>query len=217
MKTDAELKHDVSAELEWDLEIDHAHIGITANDGAVTLMGYVPTFRQKLAAIEATERVEGVHAIVDNLEVRIDGIYSTSDDDLAERIAHVLRWNVSIPSKNIHAEIKNGIVTLSGTVEYFYQKSNILKNIEHVRGVKNVIDLITIQSGPVKIDIKERIKAALLRHADVEASNVTVDVQGHTLFLEGQAESLAERNRIESVAWCTPGITTVVDHIRISA
>lgn len=216
MKSDAELKRDVSAELEWDLEIDHAHIGITANDGAVTLMGYVPTFRQKLAAIEAAERVEGVHAIVDKLEVRIDGIYSTSDEDLAERISHVLRWNVSISSKDIHAEVKNGIVTLSGAVEYFYQKSNIMKNIEHVRGVKNVIDLITIKTHPLKSDVQQKIKSALLRHADVESTNVTVNVRGNTLFLEGRAESIAEKMRIENVAWCTPGVTNVVDNLRIT-
>jgi len=217
MKSDAQIKADVIAELKWDAEIDETKIGVAVSNGAVTLTGHSPTFRQKMEAAMAAKRVAGVLAIVNNVEVLLDREFRTTDEGLAERIANVLKWNVSVPGKEIKATVKNGIVTLTGQVDWQYQRSNILRNIEHVGGVVNVLDHMTLKPAASMVDVQKKIKDALLRHADVEASNVTVLVANGTVTLTGTVESMEEMDRVEDAAWTAPGVTKVIDNLRVAA
>jgi len=217
MKSDAQIKADVIAELKWDAEIDETKIGVAVSNGAVTLTGHSPTFRQKMEAAMAAKRVAGVLAIVNNVEVLLDREFRTTDEGLAERIANVLKWNVSVPGKEIKATVKNGIVTLTGQVDWQYQRSNILRNIEHVGGVVNVLDHMTLKPAASMVDVQKKIKDALMRHADVEASNVTVLVANGTVTLTGTVESMEEMDRVEDAAWTAPGVTKVIDNLRVAA
>lgn len=216
MKTDAQIKADVVAELKWDAEIDETKIGVAITNGAVTLSGHIPTFRQKMEAATAAKRVAGVLAIVNNIDVMLDREFSTTDEGLAERIANVLKWNVSIPGKEIKAIVKNGIVSLSGQVDWQYQRSNILRNIEHVGGVVNVVDHITLKPAASATDVQKKIKDALIRHADVEASKITISVSNGIVTLSGTVESMEEMDRVEDAAWTAPGVSKVVDNLRVS-
>ena len=217
MKSDSQIKQDVLDELKWDAEIDESKIGVIVSSGALTLTGHVPTYRQKMAAKGAAKRVAGVNALVDNVEVRLDGSYRTTDEGLAERISNVLKWNVSAPSKPIKAEVRNGIVTLSGEVEWRYQRTNILKNVQHVGGVIGVTDLITVKPRVTATDIQARIKSALERHADVEANSISVAVVNGTVTLDGTVESLDEMDRVEYAAWAAPGVSKVIDNLRVTS
>jgi osmotically-inducible protein OsmY len=217
MKTDAQIKADVIAELKWDAEVDETKIGVAVSNGAVTLTGHSPTFRQKMAAVSSAKRVGGVMAIVNNIEVLLDREFRTTDEGLAERIANVLKWNVSIPGKEIKATVKNGIVTLTGQVDWQYQRSNILRNIEHVGGVVNVVDLITLKPMASTTDVQKKIKDALQRHADVEASKVAVTVANGIVTLSGTVESMEEMDRVEDAAWAAPGVSKVIDNLRVAA
>jgi len=217
MRTDAQIKADVVAELKWDPEIDETKIGVAVNNGAVTLSGHAPTFRQKMEAANVAKRVKGVLAIVNSIEVLLAREFRTTDDGLAERIANVLKWNVSIPGKEIKATVKDGMVSLSGEVEWQYQRTNILRNIEHVGGVVNVFDHMTVKPAASAIDVQQKIKNALLRHADVEAGNVTVTVANGVVTLTGTVESLDEMDRVEDAAWTAPGVTRVVDNLRVAS
>ena len=216
MKTDSQIKQDVLAELKWDAEIDEAKIGVIVSNGALTLTGHVPSYRQKIAATDAAKRVAGVNAIVDHIEVRLDDSYRTTDEGLAERISNVLKWNVSSPRKAIKAEVRNGIVTLSGEVEWHYQRANILKNVQHVGGVIGVTDLIVVKPRLSATDVQARIKTALERHADVEAAKISVAVTNGTVTLSGTVDSLDEMDRVENAAWAAPGVSMVIDNLRIS-
>jgi len=216
MKSDAQIKSDVIAELKWDAEVDETKIGVAVSNGAVTLSGHIPTFRQKIEAATAAKRVAGVLAIVNNIDVMLDREFRTTDEGLAERIANVLKWNVSIPGKEIKATVKNGVVNLAGQVDWQYQRANILRNIEHVGGVVNVIDHITLKPAATATDVQKKIKDALTRHADVEASNVTVSVANGIVTLSGTVESMEEMDRVEDAAWTAPGVSKVVDNLRVT-
>jgi osmotically-inducible protein OsmY len=215
MKSDAQIKQDILEALKWSPEIRQEYIGVTVHNGAVTLSGHVPTYWQKKAAHAAAKRVAEVRAVVDNVEVRLESEMKLTDEGLAERIANVLNWNVSLPGKNVKADVKNGTVTLTGEVEWQAQRSNIERNIEHVSGVANVVNLIAVKLRPQGADVKKEIRQALERHADVEASKITVEAMNGTVTLSGTVESLAEFDRIEDAAWAAPGISRVINTIRI--
>jgi len=216
MKLDAQIKRDVLDELRWEAEVDDTKIGVIVGNGAVTLTGHVPTYRQKVAATAAAKRVNGVNAIVDNIEVRLPQSYRMTDEGLAERISNVLKWNVSTPSKPIKAEVAGGIVTLTGEVDWHYQRSNVIKNVQHVSGVVGVIDRIALKPRLSTADVQARIKSALERHADIEASNVSVTVVNGTVTLTGQVDSLEEMDRVEAAVWAAPGVSMVVDNLYVS-
>lgn len=216
MKSDAQIQQDVLSELKWSPEIDEAHIGVTVHNGAAALTGHVPTYRQKRAAIDAAKRVADVKAVVDNVAVRLESEMRMTDEGLAERIANVLKWNVSIKSNAVKAEVKNGIVTLTGEVDWQYQRANIERNIEHVGGVANVFNLITVKPRLSTFDVRQRINEALKRHAEVEASKVTISASDGTVTLSGTVESLAEMDRVEDAAWAAPGVSKVVDNLSVA-
>ena len=216
MKTDAQIKQDVLAELKWDAEIDETKIGVSVTKGAATMTGHVPTYSQKLAALKAVKRVAGVLAVVNNIDVLLESQHRATDEGLAERIANVLKWNVSTLGKDLKAEVKNGVVTLTGEAEWQYQRSNIHKAIEHVTGVVNVIDLINLKPRVSAADVQEKIKEALKRHADVEAARISVIVVNGTAPLSGTVESMDEMERVENAAWAAPGVSKVVDNLRIA-
>ena len=216
MKTDAQIKQDVLAELKWDAEIDETKIGVSVTKGAATMTGHVPTYSQKLAALKAVKRVAGVLAVVNNIDVLLESQHRATDEGLAERIANVLKWNVSTLGKDLKAEVKNGVVTLTGEAEWQYQRSNIHKAIEHVTGVVNVIDLINLKPRVSAADVQEKIKEALKRHADVEATRISVIVVNGTATLSGTVESMDEMERVENAAWAAPGVSRVVDNLRVA-
>ena len=216
MKTDAQIKQDVLAELKWDAEIDETKIGVSVTKGAATMTGHVPTYSQKLAALKAVKRVAGVLAVVNNIDVLLQSQHRATDEGLAERIANVLKWNVSTLGKDLKAEVKNGVVTLTGEAEWQYQRSNIHKAIEHVTGVVNVIDLINLKPRVSAADVQEKIKEALKRHADVEAARISVIVVNGTAPLSGTVESMDEMERVENAAWAAPGVSRVVDNLRVA-
>ena len=192
MKTDSQIKQDVINALKWNPEIKEEHIGITVHNAAVTLTGHVPTYWQKRTAKETAKHVAEVKAVVDNVDVRLDSEMRATDEGLAERIANVLKWNVSISGEGVKAEVNDGAVTLTGEVEWQHQRANIERNIEHVGGVANVISLITIKPRLTGSDVKNQIREALERHAEIEASKITVenskrngDVVGNSRLLSG--------------------------------
>jgi osmotically-inducible protein OsmY len=216
MKSDAQIKQDVLSALKWSPEVKEEDIGVTVHNAAVTLTGHVPTYWQKREAKEAAKRVAEVKAVVDKIDVRLGSEMRMTDEGLAERIANVLKWNVSVRGANVKAEVSNGVVTLTGEVEWQHQRVNIERNIEHVSGVANVVNLITVKPRISATDVKREIKDALERHAEIEASKITVSASNGTVTLSGTVESLAELDRVEDAAWSAPGISKLVNKVRVT-
>lgn len=216
MRTDAQIKQDVLNALKWSSEVREEHIGVTVHNSAVMLSGHVPTYWQKRAANETVKRVTDVKAVVDNIEVRLDSEMRTTDEGLAERIANVLKWNVSTHGQGVKAEVKNGTVILSGQVDWQAQRLNIQRNIEHVSGVTNLINLITIKPRLSAGDVKKQIREALERHAEIEASKISINAVDGAVTLSGSVESLAELDRIEDAVWDAPGVSKVVNNVRVA-
>jgi osmotically-inducible protein OsmY len=219
MKDDVTLRRDVLAELEYDPSIDARKIGVAVEDGIVTLTGEVSTFAEKWNAERAVERVEGVRAIVNKIEVKIVGDYS--DADIAREAADALRWNLMVPPGKVIPKVENGYITLTGEFNYDFQRRAAEKAVRYIPGVKGVINLITIkpkvEAEEIKKSIKQQIDEALKRMATVDAENIQVEVQGSEIILRGTVRSWAERHEAEKAAWSAPGVTSVKNYITVRA
>lgn len=214
MKTDSELQRDVLDELAFEPKVDHAHIGVAARDGVVTLTGHVPDYAQKMAAERAAARVHGVKAIAEEIEVRFASDPKTSDEEIAGRILDVFRWDVTVPDDRIKVRVEHGWVTLSGDVEWNYQKKAAQAaagRIGGVRGLSNWIEVRQVEPSPH--DVRERIRAAIRRQSARDASTIGVSVTGHTVRLTGEVHGWNERRLAEQAAWSAPGVNHVEDEI----
>ncbi|MFY0311316.1 BON domain-containing protein [Leisingera sp. D0M16] len=212
---DIDLKQDILDELDYDPSIDAADIGITVEDGTVTLTGHVPTYSQKLAAENIVKRVKGVRAIAQEIEVRPFGAHRTADDEVAKRAVNSLRWNSSIPKDSIKVKVENGLVTLTGNVRWYYEKQAAERAVQGLAGVKAVSNQVQIVPSVKPADVRQRIEDALRRDAELEAKRIQVNVHDREVTLEGKVRTWAEREAVERAAWAAPGVANVVDHISI--
>jgi osmotically-inducible protein OsmY len=212
-KTDSELQRDVLDELKWDPIVDHSHIGVTAKGGVVTLSGFVPTYAEKMAAEAAARRVAGVRAIAEEIEVRFANDPKASDAEIAQRILDVFSWNTMIPHEALKVKVERGFVTLTGEVQWYYQKEVAQKAAGRISGVKSVTNRISVKAAPSAIDVRERIQAAIKRSSALDAGAIDVMVEGSTVKLSGRVHGWNERRVAENAAWAAPGVTRVEDNI----
>ena len=213
--TNLKLRQDVLDELEFEPSVDAAGIGVAVNDGVVTLTGHVSTYAEKVAAERAAKRVSGVRAIAQEITVRYLGEKKLSDDEIAKRALNILQWDVSIPNK-VKVTVENGLVTLTGEVDWHYQKAAAEAAIQKLGGIATVFNNIKLKQPMVKVsDIKSKIENALKRHAEVEAGAISVTVSDGKVTLNGKVDSWDEKQAVETAAWSTPGVHAVEDHLRV--
>ena len=213
---DLELRHKVLAELEYDPSVDAANIGVMVNEGVVTVTGHVSSYAQKVAAERAVRRVKGVRAIAEEIEIRLPREKKTSDDEIAKRAANILRWDSQVPKDAIEIMVQDGWVTLSGTVEWQFQRTAAVSDVYKLSGVAGVNNHIKIRSRVQAADIQNRIEDALKRNAEVEAEGINVTVRDGAVTLTGFVHDLAEHDAIKNAAWSAPGVQSVEDQLRFS-
>ncbi len=217
MKTDHNLKADISAELLWDPAVNAANVGVAVKDGIVTLSGTVDTFLQKHAVERAARRVAGVRGIAVDLEVELAPDGNRSDSEIAHAALHALRWHSLVPHDAIKVEVENGRVTLTGEVNRPYEKASAEQCVRPLVGVKGVTNLITLRALVNQADVAAQIGAAFARHARREAKHITIDVDGSVVTLRGKVDSLAEHDAAIGTAWNAKGVGRVVDELIVTA
>jgi osmotically-inducible protein OsmY len=213
-RTDQEIQTDVLAELRWDQSVQPNEIGVIVKDGVVTLTGTVDTYLKKWRAEEAAHRVAGVIAVANDIKVRTIG--ERTDTDIAAAAVQALKWNVDIPADKIQVTVDKGWLTLKGEVEWQYQKDEAERAVRRLWGVTGVSNLITVKPPASPSDLKKKIEDALVRSAQVDAKNISVEVQGSKAILKGKVRSWAEKQEAERTAWLAPGITSVDNQITVS-
>ncbi len=215
MTSDHQLRQDVLDELDFVPTVNAAHIGVGANAGVVTLTGFVSSYGEKLAAERAARRVKGVKAIAEEIEIRLPSDKKVADDEIAGRAVDILKWRVGFPANRISVKVEKGILTLTGDVDWRFQKNEAEAAVHNLSGVAGVANLIRLNSPVPIAEVKDKIQKALHRSADLDASRITVHTDGGKVVLSGKVHAWYERDIVERAAWSAPGVTEVQDHILI--
>ena len=214
--TDSSLRQDILDELDFEPGVDAAHIGVAVQKGVVTLTGHVGSYAEKLAAEAAAKRVKGVQAIAQEIEVRYPFEKKTADDEIAMRAINILRWNVVVPENAVKVKVQDGWITLTGEVDWDFQRLAAEGQVRKLSGVAGVINEIGIRPRIIPPDVQRKIQDALVRNAMVEAQKITVSVRdGGKVSLKGHVHDWMERDMVKNAAWSVPGVVAVEDLMTI--
>lgn len=211
--SDTSLQQVVSEELRWEPSVNAAHIGVTAKDGVVTLSGHVSSYAEKWAAGRAAGRVYGVRGLADEIKVRFP--FEVDDTEIAQKALQVLSWDIEVPTNKVTVTVENGWVTLTGTVDWYFQRSAAEADVRKLKGVIGVTNNISIRPSVEAADVRAKLKAAFERNADIEASNINVTIDGAKVTLSGHVDTWGEDILAVDTAWATPGVSQVEDRLTV--
>jgi osmotically-inducible protein OsmY len=213
---DKELRQLVIEELDFEPSIDSSNIGVAATGGVITLTGHVGSYAEKTAAEKAAKRVRGVQGVAQEIEVRYPEEKKLADDQIAKRALDILAWNVQLPAGTLQVTVSGGWVTLTGEVDWYYQKQLAEISVRKLSGVTGISNLIRIVGGTHSADVKLRIENALRRSAELAARNIHVEVANGRVTLTGTVSAWNQRRLAEDAAWAVPGVHAVEDNLRFS-
>ncbi|CAN7758857.1 BON domain-containing protein [Variovorax sp. LjRoot84] len=217
MKSDAQLRSDIVAELTWDPAITATNVGVIVKDGVVTLSGHPSSHAEKYAIERAAQRVKGVKALAIEMPVKLDTDYERTDADIAMAVERAIEWNVLVPDDKIHPMVEKGWVTLDGEVEWEYQRRAAEGAVRSLLGVTGVSNRVVVKPKFTPADVEKKIREALERQADHEAEQIKIEVNGAHVTLSGKVHSWAERKAAQGAAWSAPGVANVINNLLVEA
>ena len=210
---DKDLRDRVEQQLDWEPQITSTDIGVATDNGVVTLTGFVSSYAEKLSAERVTLKTYGVSAVAN--EIQVKPLYTKTDADIALAALNALKERVDVPEDKVKLSVKDGWVTLEGSVEWFYQKNAAEFAVKYLSGVKGVTDHIEVKPQVSTIEVKDKIEEALKRSAEIDARRISVQAYDGKVTLTGNVRSWFEKVEAATAAWAAPGVKEVNNQIAV--
>jgi len=119
-----------------------------------------------------------------------------------------------VPSGSIQVMVHDGWITLTGSVDWHYQRKQAEEDVRKLSGVRGVINTVEIKPSVQAEDVKRKIEEALKRYAAIDDNAIQVTVpERNKVVLEGKVSSWDERHAVETAAWSAPGVKSVEDRM----
>ena len=215
MKKDTNLQQKVQDALHWDSLLKHSEIGVSAEDGIVTLTGFVDSYAKKLKAEAIVKDIKGVLALVEKIEVKFGVEGAMTDAEIANQVVNALKWNWEIPNDAVKVQVENNWVTLEGSLQWNYQREavkNLVNNLSGIRGINNKMTIKTELHDSIEKDI---ILDAIARDWSINGEEVDITVVDKKVTLSGLVHSLYQKHQAEKIVWNTPGVWFVDNNLEV--
>ena len=198
--TDKDLKQHVQSALDWEPSLDASDIGVSVDEGVVTLRGNVASYAEKVTAERVALRVYGVKAVANDLAVHLVSGFERTDTEIAQAAVAALKWNTMVPNDRVTVTVANGWLAVNGTLDWQYQKDAAARAVRDLTGVKGVTNNIIVQPRVKTLDVRDKIEAAFKRSAEIDARRINVTATDGKVILSGNVHSWSERQEAERAA-----------------
>ncbi len=215
-KTDERITQDVLDELAWDPAVTIADLSVSTDHGRVRLKGTADTFGTKLEAEDAAYRVGGVTSVDNHIVVDPAALGLRSDADIADHIRSAFELDYQVPDEWLSVSVIDGIVTLTGNVNWSYQREAAEDDAAMILGVTGLVDEITVNQPQASVvDIASGIARAFARNAELYDDNIDVTTDGGNVTLSGTVATWSEYDLANAIAWMSPGVTRVTNNVAV--
>ena len=215
MKSNQVLQSDVQNAIKWEPLLHAAEIGVTAQEGVVSLTGIVDSYAKKLEAETAAKKVIGVKALIENIEVKFPSSWTKTNLEVANSVLAALNSNWSVPKDKVTVKVEDGWVTLEGQLPWNFQREAAKSAVNFLSGVKGVTNNIKIKSESHNAIEQKDVEDAIGRSWSVDDSDINVSVSGSTVTLSGTVNSWYQKEEAGRIAWNTPGIWHVENELAV--
>lgn len=137
---DAAIATGIRRALHTDPLVPDEKVELIVRDGLATLGGKVGYAYQRRAAIDSARRIYGVKAVHDEILIAPP---QQSDDDMKHEIESALRRRIPSAARHIRVDVREGVVTLRGNVQYFTERLQAEKAAWMTESVRNVVNSLT--------------------------------------------------------------------------
>lgn len=216
MNTDADLYRKVTDEFNWNPMAQSASIRVDIRDGVMTLAGCAASYAQKQAIGEIAEKISGVRCVINQMRVSLTEASSISDETLAQVVRFALDHAALLAPGSVNVAVEDGVVALSGELTWDYQRREALRAAGAQRGVREVLDRMSLAPPNVERADSEAIINALRRNAMFDAEWNTVESYKGCVILRGSVRSWHERKWAERIAWCAQGTSEVINQLSVA-
>ncbi len=202
-------------EFDREPDLDSSALHVEVVDAVATMSGTVRSFPEKLAAERAADRVVGVQHVINRITVDPPCRDCHADDEIAAAALSALEWHVLVPPGRVLVTVTDGVVHLSGQVAAEAQRTACNAVVSHLRGVRDVEDGLTVAWASGEWQLGQRVEDAIARDGRLQGRRIRVAAHGSRVELHGKVRSLAERADAEETVRAVPGVTEIVDRLRV--
>jgi osmotically-inducible protein OsmY len=217
--TDDEIKkQEIIDQLIWDDSVDANDVFVSVRSGIAELTGSVPTYATRLAAERDAWLIDGIFKVDNKLDIQIpDEAELPTDDEITANVENKLLWDSQINAAGIRVETTHNIVTLTGVVDSYWEKSRAEDIAYYTHGVIDVVNnlAVTLSKSVIDIDIENDIRKAFKRNS-IDDKKINVSVKNGVVNLSGIVRNHSAKRQAYNIAMYTTGVVNVVDDIVIA-
>ncbi|HTR35776.1 MAG TPA: BON domain-containing protein [Bryobacteraceae bacterium] len=225
-RPDEDIRKDILTALLQDPATESYQISVSVTNGVVALSGSVGSWPESQLAQRVAEGVKGAKEIHNDLTINY--LAKRTDEEIAADVEAALRWDIWVNGQLVDVQVKNGNVTLSGSVGSALVKSRAIQDA-WVMGVTSV-DANQVQVDPMlrvgaqrrfrysiasDADIQQAVEAAFRRDPRVAPFSPNVRVEDNTVILSGAVGNLKAKMAASQDARDTVGVWWVENYLRV--
>jgi Predicted periplasmic or secreted lipoprotein len=216
--TDEEIKKRIVDELYWDDRVDASKVLVRVEGGKVTLTGTVPNYNAKIRAETDAYAVRDVAWVDNRITVSYPVVRAIpTDEDIRQAVIKNLSNDPDLERTDIRVRVKEGIVTLEGSVDAYWKKWEAEYTTCNIRGVCDIVNMVAVVPTMQIADkvIAEDVRAAIERKRSVSIEDIDIRVENGVVTLSGTVPDWDARQAVINAAKYTRGVIDVLDELTI--